>query len=178
MKQVLWVFVSLINFKKYSQPFFFGLGLPRNFRNTLSQYPNGDRLTLRRKCKNLWKISAMRPGSSFSIVEASRKQIRDDMKIQQTDLTNARLIKKYKSGRVTFKCQKVLWNISLAIKESFRIERGTQNTNFWMNNSIKKQIYPKISHKHLSGPIVRYNSLSVTKTLVTSFIRREKPTDY
>ena len=124
------------------------------------------------------KISAMRPGSSFSIAEASRKRIRDDMKIQQTDLTNARLIKKYKSGRVTFKCQKVLWNISLAIKEYFRIERGTQNTNFWMNNSIKKQIYPKISHKHLSGPIVRYNSLSVTKTHVTSFIRREKPTDY
>ena len=50
----------------------------------------------------------MRPGSSFSIAEASRKRIRDDMKIQQTDLANARLIKKYKSGRVTFKCQKVL----------------------------------------------------------------------
>ena len=178
MKQVPWVFVSLINLKKYSQPFFFGPGLPRNFRNTLSQYPNWDCLTLRRKCKNLWKISAMRPGRSFSIAEASRKRIRDDMKIQQTDLTNARLIKKYKSGRVTFKCQKVLWNVSLAIKESFRIERGTQNTNFRMNNSIKKQIYPKISHKHLSGPIVRYNSLSVTKTHVTSFIRHEKPADY
>ena len=39
-----------------------------------------------------------------------------------------------------------LVNISLATKESLRIENGTWYTNYELNNSIENHIYPKISH--------------------------------
>ena len=58
------------------------------------------------------------------------------------NLTNVytRLTKKHISGWVTFKCHNSLWSIFLAIKESLRIENGTQCTNHQMNNAIKNQI--------------------------------------
>ena len=75
-------------------------------------------------------------------------------------------------------CQKTLWNISLASKESLNIENGTLYTNHQINNAIKNQIYPKISHNiHLSGLIVRHDSLTVAKTHVTTIIWYEKQTD-
>ena len=53
---------------------------------------------------------------------------------------------KHRSGWVTFKCQKALWNISLAIKQFLRTENGAQYTNYKMNNLTKNWTYPKISY--------------------------------
>ena len=83
-------------------------------------------------------------------------------KIQRSELTNTRLTQKRRSSWVTFKCQKCLWNISLAIKESLSIENGTQYTNCQINNSIKIQIYSKVSHN---------TSLWTDRTIVSMSLR-------
>ena len=41
-----------------------------------------------------------------------------------SELTNTRLTQKHESAWGTFKCQRTLWNISLVIKESLRIQNG------------------------------------------------------
>ena len=79
----------------------------------------------------------MRPESSFSTGEALRKPIKDDMKTQQDEMTNARLAQKHRSGWVNFTCQKALCNISLAINVSLRIENGIQHTNYQLNNTYE-----------------------------------------
>ena len=56
------------------------------------------------------------------------------MEIQRGNLKNAGLTQKHGRGSVTFKYQKALRNISLAIKESLRITNGSQYTNYKMNN--------------------------------------------
>ena len=68
------------------------------------------------------------------------------MKAQRGELTNTRLTQKHGSGWVTIKYQNTLWNMSWTIKESLRIKNGAQYTNYKMNNSIKNEIYPKVSH--------------------------------
>ena len=59
-------------------------------------------------------------------------------------------------------------NISSAIKESLRIENGSQYTNYQMNNSIKNKIYQKISHNTslLTDCTVRYTIVSMLPRLV------------
>ena len=57
-----------------------------------------------------------------------------------------RLTQNNQSGKVTFKCQKALRNISLSIKESLKTENRTQYSNCQLSNQIKNQIYPNMSH--------------------------------
>ena len=55
-------------------------------------------------------------------------------------------MEKHKRGRVTFNVKKFM-NISLVIKESLRVENGTQDTNYQMNKiSHKDKYYQKIGH--------------------------------
>ena len=65
-------------------------------------------------------------------------------------------------------------NISLAIKQSLRIENETQYTNYQINNSIKNQIYPKISHNTSLWTDCIYSGLNVTKIHIATIIRHEK----
>ena len=59
-------------------------------------------------------------------------------------------------------------NISSAIKESLKIENGSQYTNYRVNNSIKNKIYQKISHNTslLTDCTVRYTIVSMLPRLV------------
>ena len=68
-------------------------------------------------------------------------------------------------------------NISLAIKQSLRIENDTQYTNYQMNKSVKIQICPKISHNTSLWTDCTYGGLNFTKSHVASIMRHEKQTN-
>ena len=68
-------------------------------------------------------------------------------------------------------------NISLAIKQSIRIENDTQYTNYQINKSVKNQIYPKISHNTSLWTDCTYGGLNVTKSHVAAIIQHEKQTN-
>ena len=86
--------------------------------------------------------------SKFSAETA--KPIGDNMKTQRVELTNILhllknmctwLTQKHRNSCITFKCQKILWNIALTIKASLRVKNRTQYTNHQMNYASKNQIY-------------------------------------
>ena len=61
------------------------------------------------------------------------------MKVRRGELTNTRLTQKHESGRVKkakMKYQKAKWNVSLVIKESLMIKKGSQFTYYKKNNLI------------------------------------------
>ena len=49
------------------------------------------------KMQKFQNVSGVRPGSSFSFGETSRKPIGDDMKIERREVKNAKLSQKYRS---------------------------------------------------------------------------------
>ena len=76
------------------------------------------------KMLNFQTFFGVRPMRKFSTRETT-KPTRDETKIQRGELTNILhwlkyidtwLIQKHRNDWVTFKCQKILWNITLTIK--------------------------------------------------------------
>ena len=73
--------------------------------------------------------------------------------------------------------EKSFVNISLAIKESLRIENGAQYTHYQVNNSIKNQICSEINHNTCLWTDCTIRCLNGTKTHVAATIRHKKQTD-
>ena len=109
---------------------------------------------------NFQKFYGVRPSSTFSTGEIRKpigettKSTVDDIKIQRGELTKiwhwlknvyTWFTHKQRNGWLTFKCQKILRKIALAIKLSLMVEKGTQYMNHLKNNAVKNQIYSKKS---------------------------------
>ena len=109
----------------------------------------------------------MKTGSSFSTEDPSRKRFGDGMEIQRGELINNRLSQNIEVAEYPLNAKK-LCQYFLAIKESLRIDNGTQYTNYQINHYMKNHLYPKISHS---------DSLNVTKIHVAAIIRHEKRAD-
>ena len=106
------------------------------------------------------KFSGVRSSSKFSTGEIRKptgdttKPTREDMKIQRGELMNIMLwlkniytwfTLKHINGWVTFKCQKILRKIALAMISSLKVYNRIQYTNHHMNNAVTHQIYPRKS---------------------------------
>ena len=109
---------------------------------------------------NFQKFYGVRPSSTFCTGEIRKpigettKSTGDDIKIQRGELTKiwhwlkniyTWFTQTQRNGWVTFKCQKILRKIALAIKLSLMVEKGTQYMNHLKNNAVKNQIYSKKS---------------------------------
>ena len=123
-------------------------------KSTLPQYLGGHWLTHGGKCQIFKNFPKWHPGAGFS-PQRQRNKLGwlENLASKLTNILHwiksiyTKMSKRHWIGWETFKCQKLLLNISLAIKESLRIENGTQYTNHQMNSAIKNQIYPEKSQQ-------------------------------
>ena len=116
------------------------------------------------KMSNFHKFSKWHPGAGFPPQRQGNKlgwleNLASKLKNVLHWIKNI-YTKRHRIGWETFKCQKLLLNISLAIKESLRIENGTQYTNHQMNSTIIKSNLPREVLTDLFVLIVQYNCLA------------------
>ena len=109
---------------------------------------------------NFQNFSGVRPSSKLSTEEIRKptgdttKPTGEDKKIQRGELMNILhwldntytwFTLKHINGWVTFKCQKILRKIALAMISSLKVYNRIQYTNHHMNNAVTHQIYPRKS---------------------------------